>query len=347
MADLSAPLTVHLSEPGEVAAAVPHLLGFRPRESLVVVSLRGSRPVRCGLTVRVDLPPPGHRTAVVGGVVRSILTDRPSGVIVAVVSDVPRGSGGLPHRDVVHEAVRGFHACGLAVPTTLLVRRDRWWDYDCPDACCAPDAGTPLPAGTSALAVASTVNGQVLADDRAELARRIAPVGFLAAAGMARACDEVGDALARRTAEQGWDVVAEEGWAALLAAVAGAGPGGGPPLTDVEVARLAWWLRDVDLRDRALALTLGSSAAAAEAVFTELTRRSPVPLDAAPATLLAVSAWVRGDGTLANVALDRALDSEPSNSLAGLLRSALDACLPPAEVRRLIRQVCRPADLGW
>jgi hypothetical protein len=49
---------------------------------------------------------------------------------------------------------------------------------------------------------------------------------------------------------------------------------------------------------------------------------------------------VRGDGALANVALERALAGEPGYSFALLLRAALDACLPPAEVRRLIREAC-------
>jgi hypothetical protein len=138
--------------------------------------------------------------------------------------------------------------------------------------------------------------------------------------------------------------VAEGAWTAVLSAVEAAGPGAPRRLSDREVARLAWGLRDVDLRDRALQLALGRSAPAAEAVWTELTRRAPAPLDAAPATLLAVSAWVRGDGALANVALDRALASEPSYTFAGLLRSALDACMHPAEVRRMIREATGPRD---
>jgi Domain of unknown function (DUF4192) len=342
------PLTVQLSDPGDVAAALPYLIGFPPRESLVAVSLRGATGLRLGLTGRMDLPPEEHRRPVVGGLVRSLLTDRPDAVLLLVVSEDPdEGSvtPGLPHRPVVGEAVLAFTAAGVPVRDALLVRRERWWSYDCPQECCAPGAGTPLPSGTSPLAAASTLTGRVLEADRAALARRIAPIGFLAAAGMARACDEVGDDLARRTARYGWDVVAEEAWAAVLAAVQGAGPGGVQGLTDREVARLAWGLRDVDLRDRALGLALGSSAAAAEAVWTDLTRRAPAPLDAAPATLLAVTAWVRGDGALANVALDRALTSEPSYTFAVLLRSALDACMRPAEIRRLIREACGARDL--
>jgi Domain of unknown function (DUF4192) len=353
MPDADPPLTVRLSDPGDVAAALPHLIGFSPRESLVAVSLRGPTGFRIGLTARVDLPGPGSRRLLLDGVARSLLTDRPRAVLLAVVSedgDVPRPPGGapgtpeLPHRALVHEAVLAFDAVGLPVRETLLVRAGRWWSYECARPCCAPDAGTPLPDGTSPLAAASTLAGQVVEDDRGALARRIAPVGFLAAAGMARACDEVGDELARRTAELGWDVVAEETWAAVQAAVQAAAPGAVQRLPDRQVARLAWGLRDVDLRDRALALALGPAAAAAEAVWTELTRRSPAPLDAAPATLLAVTAWVRGDGALANVALERALRSEPSYTFAALLRSALDACLSPAEVRRLLREACRPLD---
>src|SRR4051812_6238144 len=47
---------VRLTSPGEIAAAVPHLCGFLPSESLVAVSLRGERH-RIGLCMRLDLPP--------------------------------------------------------------------------------------------------------------------------------------------------------------------------------------------------------------------------------------------------------------------------------------------------
>jgi hypothetical protein len=37
------PYRVRVSDPGEVAAAVPQLLGFRPRESVVLIGLGGVR----------------------------------------------------------------------------------------------------------------------------------------------------------------------------------------------------------------------------------------------------------------------------------------------------------------
>jgi hypothetical protein len=51
---------------------------------------------------------------------------------------------------------------------------------------------------------------------------------------------------------------------------------------------------------------------------------------AAPASLLALTAWQCGDGALANLAINRALADTPGYSMALLLRNALDADAPPS-----------------
>src|SRR5439155_981162 len=51
------------------------------------------------------------------------------------------------------------------------------------------------------------------------------------------------------------------------------------------------------------------------------------------AALLAVSALLRGDGALANVALERALGADPGHRLARSLRQALDGGWGPREIR--------------
>jgi len=350
MADALSPVSVRIGALGDLVAALPHLIGFRPEESLLAVSLRGSRS-RVGLTARVDLPPAGAEDAVLDVLVRSMLTDHPRQVVLVVVSEFPdplsrpvrtRMPDGapvaeLPHRELVRDAMGRFADAGVPVSDVALVRRGRWWSYDCPEDCCAPGAGTPVPSGTSPLAAASALSGQVVEGSRAALTRRIAPVGFLAAAGMAQACTEVGREVADRLARLGRDVLADGSWSAVRDAVDRVGPGSVASLPDRDVARIAWGLRDVEVRDRAMGLALGTDAPGAEVLWTEVTRRVPPPLDAAPATLLAVTAWVRGDGAMANVALDRALDSEPDHTMALLLRDALGACFRPAEVRQLIR----------
>jgi hypothetical protein len=338
------PIDVRLDDPGQIAAALPQLLGFRPRESVVLVSLTGPRGGRVGLTVRADIPPVGHAAAVAGIITRSVCTDRPARVLVAVVSEagdeigpVTGGVPGIPHRGLVGEVVRALAAVGVAVADALLVRDGRWWSYDCPRSCCDADAGTALPGGVTELEVAAVATGMVVERDRDDLAARIGrPRNGTARSAMAAACARIAAECSAEILESGWDAVAARSWTAVAEGLARCRPGPGAPLSDLEVARIVWGLRDTVVRDRALELALGSDAPAAEQLWTECTRRAPAPLDVAPATLLAVSAWLRGDGAMANVALSRALAGEPGYVLAGLLAEALARCLPPAALRGLI-----------
>ncbi|MCW2579898.1 MAG: uncharacterized protein JWR82_1499 [Blastococcus sp.] len=354
----SDPIAVRISDPGEIAAAIPHLLGFRPRESVVLISLRGPTGRRVGLTVRGDLPPAGQEAAVARLLSRSVCSDRPRGVLLAVITEAPdtqapdteppgRDAAGpsgadLPHRALVGEFVRALAAVDVPVHDALLVRAGRWWSYDCPEPCCAPGAGTRLPTGVTELAVAAVATGGVVERDRADLEDRIARSrNGGARRDMAAACASVAEETVARVMAVGSGEVAVESWSAIEAAVVRCRPGAPVPggrLSDREVARILCGLRDVGVRDRALVLSLGPDAAAVEQLWTECTRRAPAPLDAAPATLLAVSVWLRGDGAMANVALTRALDSDPGYGLARLLAQALAACLAPADLRSLLRK---------
>jgi hypothetical protein len=223
------------------------------------------------------------------------------------------------------------------VGDAVLVRDGRWWSYDCPDHCCAPGAGTPLPAGVTELEVASIATGTVVERDRDALVSRIAPPPGLDRGAMAATCAQVAVEYSAAVLDEGVETVAARSWTAVAGAVARCRPGAPTDrLTDAEVARVVWGLRDGEVRDRAIGLALANEPAAAEQLWTECTRRAPAPLDAAPATLLAISAWLRGDGAMANVALSRALDSEPGYSLARLLADALAACVTPSELRAML-----------
>jgi hypothetical protein len=333
------PYRVRVSDPGEIAAAVPQLLGFRPRESVVLIGLGGVRGNQVGLTVRGDLPPPGSGPGLARALSRSVGTGEPEAVVVAVVSeapddrDGPAGGPDLPHRALLRDLTIALALDGIAVRTSLLVRGGRWWSYECPEPCCRPGAGTALPTGVTALEAASVASGVVVEDGREALERRLAPDPDRG--GTAEACRRVADARGQLSG-------ADDGWAAIREGLRRCAPEAAHPverLPDELVARVVWSLRyEPTIRDRALVLVLGDEASAAEALWTQCTRRAPQPLDAAPATLVAVSAWLRGDGAMANVALERALCSDPGNRLARLLAPALDACLHPTELRRLIAE---------
>ena len=89
-------------------------------------------------------------------------------------------------------------------------------------------------------------------------------------------------------------------------------------LTSVRVRDDAWARMDPDHRD------------AHRRLWTDVVRRARPGYVAAPASLLAFTAWQCGDGTLANIALERALDDIPDYSMALLIHDALDAGAPPS-----------------
>jgi hypothetical protein len=342
---------VRIDDGGELAAALPVLVGFRPRESLVLVALGGPSGRRIGLTARVDIPSPRDARPLAGALAARLAHERPEAAVLAVVTedpdvvpfpddpdprDGPAGGGrDLPHRPLVHEVLLALDAHAIPLSEALLVRGSRWWSYDCPRACCEPGAGTPIPGGTSALEAAAVAAGQVLAVDREELESRIARTGSSSAAAMAGTVTAVGEQIADLVLREGRDAAADDYAAWLDAAVARCGWSRARP-DDEELARVGWGLRDVRVRDLALGFALGARATAAEALWTECTRRLPAPLDAAPATLLAVSAWLRGDGAMARIALDRALDSQPDYALADLLLRGMDAGLGPRDLRAMV-----------
>ena len=341
---------VRLGDPGEIAAGLPQLLGFRPSESVVLIGLGGPSGGRVGMTVRSDIPDVAHAAAFARAVVECLRSDRPDAVVLALVSEAPDDPCGpagldLPHRALLRDLTGALTGAGIALRDALLVRSERWWSYDCPRACCEPGAGTAVPSGVTDLELASIATGVVVAGSRRDLERRIgrAPRG----AGIGEACLHRAGERWALAAERGWAAVADDACAAVDDAIAACGPAGsGDRLTDELLARVVWGLRDPQARDRVLASALGPDAAVAETLWTECTRRAPAPLDAAPATLLAVSAWLRGDGAMANVALERALASDPDHVLAQLLSRALAACMNPAELRTMIAAATSVRPLG-
>ncbi|GAA3819469.1 DUF4192 domain-containing protein [Amycolatopsis tucumanensis] len=121
--------------------------------------------------------------------------------------------------------------------------------------------------------------------------------------------------------------------AALARAVAG-----DFDLSDEDVVSLAMALSDLTVRDRCLTTADPPGdppSTAAERLWLELVRRTPMPERAEPAVLLGYSAYRRGDGVLAALAFDNALAAHPGHRLAELLRICLSHQLPPDTLRRL------------
>ena len=76
-------------------------------------------------------------------------------------------------------------------------------------------------------------------------------------------------------------------------------------------------------------------------VLLDVARRVPPPHDASICASLAWAAYAAGDGVVANVAVDRALGSDPTYSLALLIGDALQRQVPPWVLEEVMRGAAR------
>jgi hypothetical protein len=319
---------VRLTSPGEIAAALPHLCGFVPTESVVAVSLRGERK-RIGLTMRFDLHPPDLDDNVAEEVAGRLAHDQAAAVVLAIFTDEP---GDRPREPLVRRLIEAVELRGMTVMEALLVRGGSWSSYTCARPGCCPPDGTPVPAPADLLVATAAYDGRAVLRDRDELVASLAPPVLLAARAAEQRLDE---ALVRWLAaveEHGHATARRQALDALRAA-----------LTDrqlVGTADLIVPLQDVSVRDEMATWALDDT----EALMTLLLRlaaESVAPYDVPVCTLLALVAWVRGDGAFANVALDRAQAGDPSYNMARLFRAGLDGQLPPSAVKQWLRQTRR------
>jgi hypothetical protein len=183
------------------------------------------------------------------------------------------------------------------------------------------------------------VAGLAAYPDRAALVSTLAPVTGEAAQAMDRAIEracEQEQALVGQAEREGHGnplrFAINEGRRVVREAIARYR--GGDAITDADAfARLVVSLVHLPIRDDAWARMLPEHREAHLRLWADIVRRASGPWLPAPASLLAFTAWQSGDGTLANVALDRALAADPDYSMARLLRDILAAGVPPSQAR--------------
>ena len=335
-----------LTSPGEMVALVPHLCGFVPSESLVVVSLRGPRR-RVGLTLRIDLDACDDEPASADEVAARVVHDGGGEVLLSVWTDAADGTQRV-RAGLVDAVTAALGAAGVGVHEALLVRAGRWWSYQCDDQSCCPAEGVPLAASAttpvvSLLEATDAYDGRVVLRSRDDLVASLEPPGFLAAEAARQALTTAEDAAAARVVDLGLPAARKAAVRAFREVVEAAGDPrsrrGDPVAADLTVS-----LQDVVVRDEVLTWALREPEPRLR-VLLDLAGRTVSPYDVPVCTMLAIVAWLRGDGGLANVALDRAWRGDPTYSLAALVREGLHQQLPPSVVRAWLRgteQALRP-----
>ena len=329
-------IVVRVDSPAALLAVIPHLLGFMPEASVVVIGLTPPRD-RVRVTLRYDLPDPPEADLVadIAGHAVGVISSQQLTTAIAV------GYGPEPLVTPVADAVRdAAQRAGIDLHDVLRVEDGRYWSYRCGDEACCPAAGVPFDATAHPAAAGMAAAGKQVLAGRAAVAARVAPIGGIAAESMRQATRRAEQHVARllakvrRSARIGAarHMIAAEGLAAVGAMIVRY-RGGGRFTSDYEIARITVALRDLRVRDDAWARMDPAHAEAHLRLWTDVVRHAQPGYVAAPAALLAFVAWQSGDGALANVALDRAVADEPRYSMALLLRQVISAGAPPSLAR--------------
>lgn len=321
----------HLDRPGALIAAVPAVLGFIPEDSLVLVTLdRGDLDA----VMRVDLS-----DALIDGVdeIATVAARNRADAAIAVIVDDDGAACrmcGDEHALLSDALTEALDRHGITLWAVHVVDRiaagGRW---HCADGC--GSSGLVEDPSATPMAAAAVLDGRRLYQRRADLQEVIAIVDpdrtaalREAIAATAATRDDTGsdadrDARTRADAE----------YAIGAARTVGRWTAEGPP--DAHLARLACVLTDPRVRDMLYALAVGSHAALAESLWAMLARALPEPWRADALALLAFSAYARGDGPLAGIALEAALHGDPNHNMAVMLDEALHKAMRPDQIREL------------
>jgi hypothetical protein len=324
---------IRVSSVAGFLAIVPHLLGFHPSQSMVVVGLNARRG-RIVLGFRYDLPDPpdAARSQEIAQHATRVLRAR------RIKTTIAAGYGPGTLVTPVAESLRAaLLDAGITLRDLLRVQDGRYWSYTCQDPGCCPPDGVPFDGPAHPAAGALAAAGMTACPDRAALAGSLAPLTGPAAASVSQATERAlrraGDFVAAPAGEaDGPRRLVEAGREAVRAAI-GIYRRGGQITDHDELAWLTIALADLRVRDDAWARMEPRFRAAHRRLWTDVVRHALEPYVPAPASLLAFTAWQSGEGALANIAIERALAADPGYSMAHLIGQAVDAGLPPSAAR--------------
>ena len=297
--------------PTDALALAPLVLGFHPEESVVLMTFGGD-----GFHARVDLPRDDlGRDDVVDLLVRALQTNPCTIVMVLFYSADEQACGALSARllPALTEEL------GLDVADVVRADGAHWWSM-------RPGRdvlGVPYDVTTHPFTADAVLRGTVVHRDRDAIAEMLGgeDADFVHQVEQAlegrpiAAPPPVGPA---RRQLASWLRRTVETWVSNGAL--------GPP---EEVAHVLTLVEEPDLRDVVWGAMDRTSAAQHLSTWIHVLRASPAAWEASPAAVVALCAWLHGDGALAWTAVERSLDADPHNSLAVLVAEALDRAIPP------------------
>lgn len=303
-----------ISSMRDLLLSVPALLGFIPVKSLVAVTVTDGA---VGMCVRVDLAYAEEAADQIASVAQRNNTSDVTLVFVDAAAS-PESVGG--YEETAAHVAAAFDAQGIGVRGVAVVdvlsTGGRWFTIDG-----SGQSGVLDDPTTTDLAMAAIVEGRRVTGSRSELVALVQPdpqrAGVLAPLIASAAVVE-----RERAVSTALEVAHQ------LA--------GGEQVADAVLAELGAALGDGVVRDGLYGLAVTDAAPVVEALWMVLARSLPSPQRADALVLLAVSAWIRGDGVLAGIAIGEALDEVHDHKMAGMLDCAMSLGIEPKKLRQMI-----------
>jgi hypothetical protein len=298
-------MELRVKTPDELIAAVPHVMGFRVEDSMVVLPLSEGLPF-----ARVDLPANSAESA---EMIDSLMgaygrVGRGEVMLIGFADDARQVD---PVSRQLRESLA--EAC-VSVRGQLWAGEHRWTDLE-------SGYGGPRTSEASGRIDAEMVLGgrRMPAPSRKAIEQ-----GFVGdPEPVIRELPAVANAMESSTParDRQWAVSRAEAFAES-----------GRTLSTPDAARMLACLQSTKVRDQMATRISRDSAPSWAPLWEDLTRRAPDQLVAPAATLSALSSWCKGDGARAWWALDRIpVEQREAYPLAVIMASALQGALHPRE----------------
>ena len=307
-----------LTTPHDLLAAVPFMVGYHPKDSLVAMALREEKVV---MAMRVDFPTDDLMATTSTTIATHLLREEATEAII--VGYLPAGVGAIDPLATVREVIT---AQGVRVKECIEVHGDRFRSTLCADIECCPPEGSPIPALSDSRVTAEQVAaGNPLPYlDLDEMKRSIA----------ALPSDKEFTKAIRKVAEIDYELedatpFQREGANAINELALDFSESGFSQ-NKALIALVLVRLLDLQIRDYAMGLATESTGERLWDMWRWLLRIAPRGYVAPVAVIFASMSYERGDGALAQRALDRAFEDSPKYQMAKLLRRTFAAGWPPS-----------------
>lgn len=312
-----------LTTPKDLLAAVPFLIGFSPKDSIVLLSLDSDA---IAMAIRIDFPEQIGADEL--RVLNSHLSrDGADSVIAIFYSD----EIGESQNEIISEVLAAITDYGLSLREVITVEKDRYRSLICEDLSCCPSQGNQLPELIdSRIAAEQVAQGRPIPYATIEqLIDSISPLAsddqLLESIGSIELIDYEKDPISfQRQGASAVDQFIDEFKAHGLVK------------DKALIALLLVRLKDLQVRDYALGSVSAESLDLYFSAWRWLLRIAPMGYIAPVANLFAAVAYERGDGALAQRALDRADSDDKSYAMSKLLRQVFNSGWAPnsfAEMR--------------